>query len=92
MQTWLMILAACVLVLIALAVQLAIPLHTAGARKVALTRALLAAIGVAFGTVTARSFSDGSLPALVFLMGFGLVHVPAGLILYFKSAREEGKS
>lgn len=73
--------------------QYAIPAHTAGSGRTALTRSLLAAIGVALGFVSAAVFfDDPPLSLLAFLAGFGLVHFPAALILFFKHYRGEGRS
>jgi hypothetical protein len=66
--------------------------HTAGARKALLTRAVLAIVGVLLGFVAASLAVDGAMAALSFAQGFGLAHVPAALILFFKRARREGRS
>lgn len=89
------ILAAMTLLLVPLAVyaQLRIPRHTQGRVKVLLTRVLLAAIGVAFGGISAVLYATRPGDALlVFLGGFGAVHFPAALILFFKSLGRAGKS
>lgn len=71
----------------------ALPAHTAGPRKVLFTRLLLAGIGVALGLVWAAAYAgDPPLALLAFLVGFGMVHFPAALILFFKHYRGEGKS
>ena len=55
-----------------------------------LTRGILILIGVAFGFVAAKYYASTALPApLVFLSGFGLVHVPAAVILALKRKRGE---
>jgi hypothetical protein len=83
---------AVVLLLLAAYAQYSIPAHTLAGR-VALTRALLAAIGIAFGYVMALGYhEEPGLGLLAFLVGFGMVHFPAALILFFKHYRGEGKS
>lgn len=73
--------------------QFRIPRHTAGRGKVWFTRLMLAAIGVAFGAVTAVLYPvDPANMLLAFLVGFGAVHFPAALILFFKSASHAQKS
>ena len=93
MNTVLMVLVAAALLGLAGYAQYAIPAHTAGGRSVALTRSVLAGLGVALGFVSAASFpADPALALLAFVAGFGLVHFPAALILLLKHARGEGKS
>jgi hypothetical protein len=88
------ILATAVLVGAAVYAQYRIAQHTAGRFNVALTRLLLIVIGIAFGYVLAQTYADarGLPPVLVFLAGFGLVHLPAAIILFIKRARGTGKS
>jgi len=88
------ILVTAVLVAAAGYAQYRIPRHTAGAAAIALTRVVLVVIGVAFGYVVAQTYADarGLPPVLVFLAGFGLVHLPAAIILFIKGARGTGKS
>lgn len=83
---------AAVLVALAAYAQYTIPAHTRAGR-VALTRALLAGIGIAFGFVMAIGYpGEPALQASAFLVGFGMVHFPAALILLFKHYRGEGRS
>jgi len=57
-----------------------------------LTRAVLLTLGVAVGLVCMRDLpSDGS-PIVPFLLGFGVVHVPAALVLLLKQLRGEQPS
>ena len=73
--------------------QARIPAHTSGSGKVLLTRAILGGIGIALGWQFAASYpEDPPLALLAFLVGFGMVHFPAALILFFKHHRGEGKS
>jgi hypothetical protein len=86
--------AAMAVVLLALAAyaQYSIAAHTVASR-VLLARALLAGIGIALGFVMTLGYPDDpGLAGLAFLVGFGMVHFPAALILFFKRYRGEGKS
>jgi hypothetical protein len=88
-----MILVVSLLLAAAAYAQVEIPHHTAGAGKVLLTRALLIAVGLAFGVVSAAAYStDPLLATLVFLMAFGTVHIPAAIILLIKHLKGAGKS
>jgi hypothetical protein len=92
MSPVLMAFMAVVLLLLAAYAQYTIPAHTLPGR-VMLTRALLAAIGVAFGFAMTLGYpQEPALALLAFLVGFGMVHFPAALILFFKHYRGEGKS
>ncbi len=72
-------------------VHLRIPRFTAAGRVAAL-RAILVATGLGFALATALVYT-GSLPTpLVVLSAFGLVHVPAALILLLKGERGEGRT
>ena len=83
---------AVVLLPLAAYAQYAIPAHTRPGRVV-LARGLLATIGVAFGLVMALGYpGEPALGVLAFLVGFGMVHFPAALILFFKHYRGEGRS
>jgi hypothetical protein len=83
---------AVVLLALAAYAQYSIPAHTRTGR-VGLTRALLAAVGVGFGLVMALGYpGEPALALLAFLAGFGMVHFPAALILFFKHFRGEGRS
>ena len=74
--------------------QYRIPRHTAGAAKIMLTRATLIVVGIALGYVMSRNSLDarGPVPLLLFVIGFGLVHLPAAFILFIKRKRGSGKS
>ena len=70
-----------------------IPRYVANPRAALLTRAGLIVLGVVFGYVAADNLSEAGNPGLLtFLIGFGAVHVPAALILFFKHAAGAGKS
>jgi hypothetical protein len=53
---------------------------------------VLLVVGVLFGVVAARTFASEGTALLVFLQAFGLVHLPAAVVLAVKRARGEGRS
>lgn len=67
-------------------------LHTVGMARVKFMRSVLAIVGVVFGYVTVRHIGDTLPVLLVFLLGFGAVHVPAAAILFRRRFRDFGKS
>lgn len=69
-----------------------IPQFTRGRARVMLVRALLIAVGAAFGAMAALQTHSGLWQAIAFATGFGLVHVPAAVILFVKSKRGVGKT
>jgi len=70
-----------------------IPLMTARRRNAIVTRALLILAGIGVGIVMGAAYSADPLARLpVFLAGFGLVHVPAAIILFVKRSRGESRS
>lgn len=64
-----------------------LPRYTAGRARIALTRGVLAAVGIAVGFTAARYAVEPPVVVLAFLIGFGAVHVPAAFILLVKRAR-----
>ena len=80
------------LLAVALYAQQRIGLFTAGAGKAALTRAVLALVGVLAGWVGTLYAPPGAPALIAFVQGFGVVHVPAALILFLKRARHEKPS
>ena len=73
--------------------QLQIPRFTAGRARVVLTRLVLALAGVGLGYVSvAQHPGHPVMELLEFILGFGVVHMPAALILCFKGQRHAGKS
>lgn len=68
-----------------------IPFHTAASR-VALTRGLLALIGVVLGFTMTANAGAGVPAPLVFIAGFGVVHIPAAIILLVKHLQGAGRS
>jgi hypothetical protein len=94
METGWMTVAAAALLFVAGYAQSRIPRYTAGATKILLTRTMLIVVGIAFGYVLSRNEAGarGSASLLLFLMGFGLVHLPAAFILFIKRERGAGRS
>ena len=87
-----MFIAATTLLAVAGYAQWRVRAHTVGSR-VALLRGVLVLVGLAFAyATTASSGAKGALAVLAFLTAFGLVHVPAAIILFFKDLRHEGRS
>lgn len=62
-------------------------------RRLWALRCLLLGIGAAVGWMCARIGTLEGIPfATLFFLGFGLVHVPAALVLFLKSRRGESPS
>jgi hypothetical protein len=79
--------------LVALYAQAHVPDFTAGTAKAMLTRTLLAGVGLALGFVAASAYPTDRLAGLLsFIIGFGIVHVPAAVILFIKGQRRAGRS
>lgn len=91
METALILVFAALLCAVAFYVQKQIPFFTKGGRIV-IARAILLAVGVGFGLTAAANIGNFRSRLLAFLIGFGLVHVPAAIILFIKGKRGEGKS
>lgn len=69
-----------------------IPVFTKGRTKTLIAHTILIVVGIAFG-LTRPSDAGGYLyQTMTFLVGFGLVHMPAAIILFIKSRRGEGRS
>lgn len=93
MPTFLMTIAALVLLAGAAYAQVRIARFTAGVGNAMLARAVLIVTGIAFGYVSATLYPlDPAHALLNFLIGFGVVHFPAAFILFLKHARHTGKS
>lgn len=90
---WMTVIAVLLLAVAAYA-QYRIPSHTAGTARIVLTRVTLIAVGLAVGYVAARNYADapGLVLVLIFLTGFGLVHLPAAVVLFIKRQRGSGKT
>lgn len=66
---------------------------TRGAANVAIAHAILAIVGLALGITGAVIYrTDPILAFFAFVIGFGVVHVPAAFILFFKQQRHASKS
>ena len=64
----------------------------AGHYRHAATRGVLIFVGVSIGLLGAREFADPALATLAFVLGFGVVHVPAACIQLLKRLRGEAPS
>jgi hypothetical protein len=92
MATLIQVILALLLMTAALYVQKQVPVFTKGRTKIMVTRTILVLVGTAFG-LTGAGYVYGHLPQLlVFLIGFGMVHMPAAIVLFIKGKRGEGKS
>ena len=58
--------------------------------RAALLRTVLACVGMAWGSLTAGTMAPGGPVALAFLAGFGIVHLPAAVILFVTEQHERG--
>jgi hypothetical protein len=92
MEDTLLALAAALLLAVAIYAQRQIGNFTKGSPRTAATRLILGAVGIGFGLVSAARAESPLSATLVFLIGFGLVHVPAALILFIKRRRGSGKT
>jgi hypothetical protein len=92
MDTIVALLSAIVMLGVAAYAQAQIPAFTSGTGKIALTRGLLIAVGVAVGLVNAAYVENAFERAMALLTGFGLVHLPAAAILFIKGQRGSGKT
>jgi uncharacterized protein YacL len=73
-------------------VQMRVPVFTKGSTRITIARAILLLVGMAFGLTIAAYLEGRLLQVLAFLIGFGVVHMPATVILFIKGKRGEGKS
>lgn len=65
---------------------------TSGAGRVALVRFILIAVGIGFGLTSVAAVEGTLAKVLGFAIGFGLVHMPAAIILFIKGKRGAGRS
>jgi hypothetical protein len=72
--------------------QLRLADFTATPRKLWTARSLLIAVGSGCGYVGAVMYRDPLAQVLAFLIGFGLVHLPASAIVFMKGLRGERPS
>jgi hypothetical protein len=92
MEIFLQVILALLLIAAAVYVHKQIPVFTKGRTNRIVARTILIAVGIAFG-LTGTGYVTGQLsPVLTFLIGFGLVHMPAAIVLFIKGKRGEGKS
>jgi hypothetical protein len=92
MEILLQVILALLLIAAAVYVHKQIPVFTKGRTSRIVARTILIAVGVAFG-LTGTRYVAGQLPqVLTFFIGFGLVHMPAAIVLFIKGKRGEGKS
>jgi uncharacterized membrane protein len=73
-------------------VQLRLAQFTATPLKLTLARTILFAVGVGCGYVGAQMYRELPASVLAFIIGFGVVHLPATGILFLKRQRGEGRS
>ncbi len=92
MEVMLQVILALLLLTMAVYAQRQIPVYTAGRNKILVTRLILIGVGIAFGLTGAAYMPGQLMKVLTFLIGFGLVHFPAAVVLYVKSKRGEGRS
>ena len=67
-------------------------LFTRSSSNILISRSLLLIVGILFGWISARDQAGSVNTLLRFLIGFGMVHVPAAVILFIKGQRGAGKS
>lgn len=60
--------------------------------KASFTRVLLIVVGAAFGAVSSMYVIGSLQKVITFLAAFGMVHVPAAIILMIKARRGERRS
>jgi hypothetical protein len=73
-------------------VQLQLARFTKPGARILLTRLFLFLVAAAFGWTAAANVEGALEQSIAFLIGFGIVHIPAAVILFIKSKRGEGKS
>lgn len=71
---------------------LKIPAFTDTQAKILVTRIILIVVGLAFGFVSSFYMLEMPQKILGFITAFGLVHVPAAIILLVKTKRGEKRS
>jgi len=72
--------------------QYRLPFLTATRKQAGWARAILMTTGVAFGLVTVKqvgSHESSLMQLLIFLAAWGLVHVPAAIILFLKQQQRK---
>jgi hypothetical protein len=84
--------AAALLLAAAVYVHLRLPLFTDRTAKLVTAHAILLAVGLGCGLVGAQMYREQVASVLAFLIGFGVVHLPASAILFLKGLRGSGPS
>lgn len=90
-QTILLWLMAVITLALAVYAHYRIPYHTPNGTQATIGRLLLVVIGLLFGWAMASAYtaSSGLQWWLVFLPSFGVVHIPAAVILFLKDQRKK---
>lgn len=73
-------------------VQRKIPAFTDSRKKILFTRTLLVVVGIAFGLAVSFYMTQAAQKIISFIAAFGMVHMPAAVILLVKTRRGEGRS
>jgi hypothetical protein len=92
MQIGFMIIVAAVLLFLTVYVHRQIAVFTLGSANIFIARMVLLVVGALFGWIGAAAEADTLRQILRFAIGFGIVHVPAAVILFIKGQRGAGKS
>lgn len=69
-----------------------LPVFTRGSANIMTARLVLLIVGALFGWLGAAAYEEPAGQILRFCIGFGMVHVPAAVILFIKGRRGAGKS
>jgi hypothetical protein len=85
-------LAATVALLIVAYVHASIPRFTVAGQKRLIAHAMLLLVGIVFGVISAMLAGGVAPPWAVFVMGLGVVHVPALCVLVLKRLKRSGRS
>lgn len=86
------LLAALVCIAVAAYAQLKIPAFTDSVGKTVFIRLLLIIVGAAFGIVSSLYVTGTPQKLFSFFTSFGMVHMPAAVILFVKERRGETRS
>ena len=92
LQYTIAVLAAALALAAAVYVQLRLQRFTASAFRLTLARTVLFAVGLGCGYVGAQMYRELPASVLAFIIGFGVVHLPATGILFLKGQRGERPS
>lgn len=92
MHTGLMLVLGGLCLLLALYAQRQIAVFTLGSANIFIVRSVLILVGGLFGWIGAAAEEEALRQLLRFFIGFGMVHIPAAVILFIKGQRGSGKS